>query len=112
VTATGTGELISGTCASFVAIEAMRNGATPLEAVASSLDRVHNLQGLESHHQVALLVMNSSGEVASGALRGGFRAAVHDEQGGRVVDPDVVTRPDDQPLPEKARDGMSQGEDT
>ena len=112
VTATGTGELISGTCVSFVAIEAMRNGATPFEAVASSLDRVDNLEGLESYHQVALVAMDSKGTVASGALRGGFRAAIHDEQGGRVVDPDVVVRPDDQPLPEKARDGISQGEDT
>ena len=112
VTATGTGELISGTCVSFVAVEAMRNGATPFEAVASSLDRVDNLEGLESHHQVALVAMDSNGTVASGALRGGFRAAIHDEQGGRVVDPDLVVRPDDEPLPEKARDGMSQGEDT
>ncbi|MDH3584862.1 MAG: N(4)-(beta-N-acetylglucosaminyl)-L-asparaginase, partial [Phycisphaerae bacterium] len=38
--ATGTGELVMGVCGSFLAVEQMRRGATPLEAGTELLERV------------------------------------------------------------------------
>ena len=81
-TATGTGELISGICASFVAVETLRRGGTLLDAVLEVMLRVDELGPLRPHHQVGVIVMDALGNVASGAYRPGFLIATRDE-GGR-----------------------------
>ncbi|MCH2162460.1 MAG: isoaspartyl peptidase/L-asparaginase [Phycisphaerales bacterium] len=110
-TATGAGELISGICASFLAVETLRRGGSILDAVAEVLERADGLDGLEPHHQVGVVVLDSNGGVASGALRGGFRAAIRTAGESRIVEPDQVARPDEADLPENARDAMAPGED-
>ncbi len=109
-TATGTGELISGICASFVAVETLRRGGTLLDAVLEVMLRVDELGPLRPHHQVGVIVMDALGNVASGAYRPGFLIATRDEGGGRVSGPDLVHRPEDDELPESARDGLAKND--
>ena len=106
-TATGTGELISGICASMVAIEAMRRGASLLDSIAEVMHRVEAVGDLRPHHQVALVVMDADGAVATGGFRPGFLAVVHDDGGSRILEPDLVHRPADDALPESATDGFA-----
>jgi len=89
-TATGTGELIMGVCASFLVVELMRSGASPADAMRSALMRIADRYALEPHHQVALVAMDTRGEWASAALRPGFLCAVCDGEGSRVLEPNLV----------------------
>ncbi len=106
-TATGTGELISGICASVVAVETMRRGGSPLDAIVDVMRRVEAVGDLRPHHQVALIVMDASGAVATGGFRPGFLSVVCDDDGSRILQPDLVHRPDDEALPESATDGFA-----
>ena len=89
-TATGTGEMISGVCASHLAIEVLRRGGSVLDAAAETVQRVDEAYELEPHHQVAVIVMDAEGRISSAALRPGFRLAILDPTRSEVVDPDVV----------------------
>lgn len=89
--ATGNGELIMGVCGSFLAVEWMRRGATPAEAVAEVLERIRDRFELHPEHQVAMIAMAakpSDGRPwagwASAALRPGFHHTISDERGTRV----------------------------
>jgi isoaspartyl peptidase/L-asparaginase-like protein (Ntn-hydrolase superfamily) len=89
--ATGNGELVMGTCASFLAVELMRRGASPLEAALECLGRIAERFRLGPDHQVAMIVMAPSpkaGEAwrgwASAAIRPGFSHTITDEGGTRV----------------------------
>ncbi len=102
-TATGTGELISAVCGSFLVVERMRAGAAPRDAVEEALRRVERIGGLEPHHQVAFVAMARSGAWAAGALRPGFLVSVREgggpggaagSGGARVEAPAVVLRGD------------------
>lgn len=106
-TATGTGELISGISASFLAVETLRRGGSVLDAAREVVARTEAMGDLREHHQVAVIVMDADGRLASAALRPGFVLAVRDADGGRLCDPDFVQRPDDAGLPESAREGFA-----
>lgn len=93
-TATGTGELIMGACASFLVVETMRRGATPLEAIRIALERIAGRNALKAHHQVALIAMDRTGGWASGAIRPGFVCAAIDHDGSRAVPPNLVLMPE------------------
>ncbi len=77
--ATGTGELIMGVCGSFLAIERLRMGDSPAQAARVVIDRIVDMYDVQPHHQVAVLVMNASGEWSASALRPGYRTAVMTE---------------------------------
>ena len=106
-TATGTGELISGIGASIVAVETLRRGGSPLDAVRETLLRVERLGDLRPHHQVGIVVMDAEGGFAVGGFRPGFLVAVRDRDGGRLVEPDLVLRPQDDGPPESATEGFA-----
>jgi isoaspartyl peptidase/L-asparaginase-like protein (Ntn-hydrolase superfamily) len=93
-TATGSGELVMGVCGSFLAVELMRMGRTPVEAAVAVLERIRDRFALRPHHQVALIAIRPDGAWASAALRPGFRAAVHDRRGARIEEPKVVLLPE------------------
>lgn len=93
-TATGAGELVMGVCGSFLAVESMRAGRPPLEAVVTVLDRIRGAYALEAHHQVAMLAMRADGAWASASLRPGFLVAARDDAGERLVPPDAVLLPE------------------
>jgi N4-(beta-N-acetylglucosaminyl)-L-asparaginase len=90
VVATGTGELIMGVCASFLAVELMRRGLATLEALGETLQRILDSYQLRAEHQVALIALRHDGECASAALRPGFKMSIVDDGGSRVLNPDAV----------------------
>ncbi|MBY0262835.1 MAG: isoaspartyl peptidase/L-asparaginase, partial [Phycisphaerales bacterium] len=76
--ATGNGELVMGTCGSFLAVELMRRGATPLEAITEVLGRIVDRFEIGPDHQVAMIAVapRVAGQEwkgwASGAIKPGF----------------------------------------
>ena len=96
-TATGTGELVMGICGSFLAVEFLRRGHSPLDAAIFTLERIRRSYTLLPHHQVAMIVMAPDGSWASAALRPGFRAAERDAGGERIHDAGAVLIPDEVP---------------
>lgn len=93
-TATGTGELIMGVCGSFLAVEELRRGATPLEAARAVVERIGRSYRIEPHHQTAFVVMGRDGTVGAAALRTGFLVAVRDAAGERLEPPGFTLRDD------------------
>lgn len=93
-TATGAGELVMGVCGSFLAVECMRRGASPSEALVEALRRIERSRALEPSHQVAMIALSATGEWASAALREGFLVAVTDASGTRTEPPSVTLRSD------------------
>ncbi len=91
--ATGTGELITGICGSFLVVEKMREGASPEEAIRIALQRVIDSYDLVDEHQVAFICSDKDGRWASGALKPGFHHTITDENGTRVEDPTFVMMP-------------------
>jgi len=89
-TATGAGELIMGVCGSFLVVELMRRGATPLQALRETLQRIADSYEVKPHHQVALIAVRPDGTCASAALRDGYRTSITTSHGSRVIDPDFV----------------------
>ncbi len=97
--ATGNGELVMGTCSSFLAVELMRNGATPAGALLTALERICDRFELHPDHQVAMIAMAampSDGRPwagwASAALRAGFHHTISDGHGTRVEPAQRVLR--------------------
>ncbi|HMN39579.1 MAG TPA: isoaspartyl peptidase/L-asparaginase [Phycisphaerales bacterium] len=98
--ATGNGELVMGTCGSFLAVELMRRGAAPLDAIAEVLERITRRFALGPDHQVAMLAMAPApahgkewGGWATAAIRPGFRHTITDAGGTRVDEPSRVLQP-------------------
>ncbi len=88
--ATGTGEIISGVCGSFLIVELMRQGARPVDAIRQTLQRVMDRFTLHAEHQIAFIAISKEGEWASGALRPGFRHTFTNETGSRIEEPTIV----------------------
>ena len=84
--ATGNGELMMGVSASFLVVEFMRSGKTPMEAVQGVLRRVSESYQLQERQQCGLIALRPDGQWACGSLREGFRVAAMDRQGGRMVE--------------------------
>lgn len=99
--ATGNGELVMGTCGSFLAVELMRQGASPLDAILECLRRITRRFELGPDHQVAMIAMAAPpregkewGGWASAAIRPGFRHTITDSGGTRVEEPTRVLIPE------------------
>jgi isoaspartyl peptidase/L-asparaginase-like protein (Ntn-hydrolase superfamily) len=93
-TATGVGELVMGICGSFLAVELLRQGRTPLEAATAVIERIRDSFTLEPHHQLAVIAVRNDGAHAGAALRPGFRLAVHDSAGSRTEEPGRTLLPE------------------
>jgi len=79
-TCTGLGEAVLRTCASFLAVERMRMGATPQEAAEEAINRIVKKHANYKDFQVGILVINPQGEHGAYAIHSGFNYALH--QGG------------------------------
>jgi isoaspartyl peptidase/L-asparaginase-like protein (Ntn-hydrolase superfamily) len=88
--ATGLGELIMGVCGSFLAVEAMRRGAAPLEAAVEVLQRIIESYPPRDEHQVAIIALDRDGRWSSAALRGGYQTAVRTPGRDELVPPERV----------------------
>lgn len=73
---TGNGELVMGTCGSFLAVEMMRRGATPGQALGECMARLVESYALKDHHQIGMIALSPRGEWAHASLRDGYRTAV------------------------------------
>ena len=58
---TGNGELVMGTCGSFLAVEMMRRGAAPAEALSECMNRLIESYDLKEHHQIGMIALNPRG---------------------------------------------------
>ena len=78
-TASGVGEEMIRNAASFLVVELMRQGRTPMEACREAIERVVRKRPEASKTlQVCFLAMNKAGEVGAFALHQGFVYAVCD----------------------------------
>ena len=91
--ATGLGELITGVCGSFLAVELMRRGASPLDAAVGMLQRIIDNYSLCDEHQVGVITLNPTGQWSSAALRPGYYTAVRTVGRDDVIEPDRVILP-------------------
>lgn len=87
---TGRGELISGICAAFLAVESLRNGRSLHDAIRLVLDRAASVYDLGPDDQAALLLLDPGGSVCAGALLDGFRYAVRNADRDELLEPDIV----------------------
>jgi isoaspartyl peptidase/L-asparaginase-like protein (Ntn-hydrolase superfamily) len=88
--ATGLGELVMGLCSSFLAVEEMRRGASPRDALVEALSRIAGAYALRERHQVGMIALAPTGAWAGAALRPGYATSL--SQAGRhaVVPPEVA----------------------
>ena len=93
--ATGTGEMVMGVNGSFLAVECMRRGATPSEAVHEVLTRIERRFRPQSHQQVAVIALSRTGEWSAGALRSGFIVSCAQASGTEMLQPHFVMHPDE-----------------
>jgi isoaspartyl peptidase/L-asparaginase-like protein (Ntn-hydrolase superfamily) len=75
-TATGEGELVMGGCGSFMAVELMARGATPVEALTEVLERITRDHELRPGHQVGMIAVAPDGRFGSAALRDDFKVSI------------------------------------
>ena len=90
--ATGVGEEAIRVLGSFLVVEEMRRGASPLEAVTRTLERVKDVQRRRGTppFQLAFLALSPGGEVAGAALRPRFSYAFSDGAGRHELRQGVV----------------------
>jgi isoaspartyl peptidase/L-asparaginase-like protein (Ntn-hydrolase superfamily) len=93
--ATGTGEMVMGVNGTFLAVECMRRGATPSEAVHEVLTRIERRFRPKTHQQVALIALSRTGEWSAGALRSGFIVSCAQASGTEMLQPQFVMHPED-----------------
>ncbi len=84
--ATGLGEAVIATAGSFLIVELMRRGATPLEACREAVSRIVTQQWRSQDLQVGFLALSRLGEVGTFSLRPGFSFALHDASGNAMHD--------------------------
>lgn len=89
--ATGTGELMIGTAASFLVVERMRMGDRAIDAIRFVLNRVvESYPPIGERDQCALIALGTDGHYASGAVRERFEVSITTAAGAQVIRPDVV----------------------
>ncbi len=84
-TATGMGELVMKSVGSFLVVELMRQGKSPLEACKEAVMRIVRKQNFEEL-QVGYVAVNKNGEYGAYSIQPGFVYAVTDKNGTRVLD--------------------------
>lgn len=92
--ATGTGEFVMGVSGSFLAVECMRRGSTPLEAVREVLERIERRHKPLPHQQVGIIALAPDGRWSAGALCSGFAVTIADASGIQSVAPEWILRPE------------------
>ncbi len=87
---TGHGELVMGICGSFVAVETLRRGGTPIDAVREVLGRLQKSYALTDQDQLGIIVLNAGGEFSTGSLRPGYQTAERTPDRNELVAPEVI----------------------
>jgi N4-(beta-N-acetylglucosaminyl)-L-asparaginase len=87
---TGLGEIVAGVCGSFLAVETLRRGGTPLDAVSEVLHRVAGAYDLVPEAQVGVIVLHADGGFSTGSLRPGYQTAFRDSRRDDLLRPEIV----------------------
>ena len=90
---TGMGELVMSVCGSFLAVEMMGCGASPLDAAREVLDRIIQSREIRDEYQVAIIALHPSGHWSSVALRPGYHTAIRTPSRDELADPEFVALP-------------------
>jgi N4-(beta-N-acetylglucosaminyl)-L-asparaginase len=88
--ATGHGELVSGVCGAFLAVESLARGTRPIDAAMLVLRRIADRFALTERDQIGLIVIDAAGEYGSASLRPGFRVACRTQAGASLLEPESV----------------------
>lgn len=83
--ATGLGEAVLKTLGSFLVVELMRQGRTPMEACREAVIRIAKKQKNPRDMQIGYLAMNMQGEYAGYSLQTGFSYAVKTQTRDEVI---------------------------
>ncbi|HLF36004.1 MAG TPA: N(4)-(beta-N-acetylglucosaminyl)-L-asparaginase [Cyclobacteriaceae bacterium] len=84
--ATGIGELVMKTLCSFLIVEKMKEGATPLEACQTAISRIVDRYGVsDSNTQVGVLAMNKKGEIGAFSIRKGYSISQNVNGDNKIV---------------------------
>jgi len=87
---TGRGEECIRACGSFLIVELMRNGKSPMEACRLACERVHKLNLLSNINrdhifQVGFIALNVKGEVGAYSVRDGFQYALYRKNKNELI---------------------------
>lgn len=85
-TCTGLGETVLRTLASHLAVEKMRDGATPQEACELAINRIVKKHSNYKDFQVGILAINKEGEHGAYGLQKGFNYALHQHGANKLFD--------------------------
>ena len=83
--ATGWGEAVMRVAGSHLAVETMRQGASPEAACRRVVERIDRLHGDLSDVQVGVLALSTDGEIGAYSLRPGFDTARDTLNGGSTL---------------------------
>jgi len=84
--ATGVGETVLRICGSYLVVELMRQGLSPMEACKKAIDRLVAKNPNYKDVQVGFLALNKNGEHGAYALQKGFNYALADNTGNKMFD--------------------------
>ena len=84
--ATGHGEYVMKTLGSFLVVELMRNGYSPMEACMEAVNRTVKKHSDLSQVQIGYIAVNKAGETAAYSLHKGFNYALSTEKGTSLID--------------------------
>ncbi len=90
--ATGVGETVLKVCGSFLVVELMRQGLSPMEACKKAIDRLAAKNSNYKDVQVGFLAINKNGEHGAFALQKGFNYALADSAGNNLIDADYYVK--------------------
>ncbi len=82
--ATGVGETVLRICGSYLVVELMRQGLSPMEACKKAIDRLVSKNPNYKDVQVGFLALNKNGEHGAFAVQKGFSYALADEGGNKM----------------------------
>lgn len=88
---TGRGEECIRACGSFLIVELMRNGKSPMEACKLACERVYKLNLLsdinrDHIYQVGFIALNVKGEIGAYSVRDGFQYALYMDDENKLYD--------------------------
>jgi N4-(beta-N-acetylglucosaminyl)-L-asparaginase len=84
--ATGVGELVMRTCGSFLVVELMRQGLSPMEACNEAVARIIKKEGKKTKSQVGYIAIRKDGEVGYASIHQGFQYALYKNKKNRLYD--------------------------
>ena len=86
--ATGVGETVLRICGSYLVVELMRQGLSPMDACKKAIERLISKNPNYKDVQVGFLAINKKGEHGAYALQKGFNYALADTTGNKLFDAD------------------------